>query len=328
MSITRAELEAAAAQAFDAQELAPEAEASWHTIAEMGWLMMCVPEELGGLGQGNEARAVIHQALGRTLVPGPMIAQMMVIDALAGGVRSNEADALLEAAMAGQVMTASLALGSGENVLTAVPDADLASHALQVNSELIALVPLSECEIVKQETWDGTRRLFDVKVPDEQGVTLAKGEVARDLAEAIRANMLLALAADALGGAEAALAVSVEHLGTRRQFDRPLAMFQALKHRCADLRVAISLADALLWQESASSELALARAGALKALACRVYKQTAEEAIQLHGGIGLTQEHPCHLFLKRAFLNCVLGGDADYWDECAGRERLAELVAL
>ncbi|MCB2064470.1 MAG: acyl-CoA dehydrogenase family protein, partial [Novosphingobium sp.] len=239
MSITRAELEAAAAQAFDAQELAPEAEASWHTIAEMGWLMMCVPEELGGLGQGNEARAVIHQALGRTLVPGPMIAQMMVIDALAGGVRSNEADALLEAAMAGQVMTASLALGSGENVLTAVPDADLASHALQVNSELIALVPLSECEIVKQETWDGTRRLFDVKVPDEQGVTLAKGEVARDLAEAIRANMLLALAADALGGAEAALAVSVEHLGTRRQFDRPLAMFQALKHRCADLRVAI-----------------------------------------------------------------------------------------
>ena len=173
-------------------------------------------------------------------------------------------------------------------MLTAVPDADLASHALQVNSELIALVPLSECEIVKQETWDGTRRLFDVKVPDEQGVTLAKGEVARDLAEAIRANMLLALAADALGGAEAALAVSVEHLGTRRQFDRPLAMFQALKHRCADLRVAISLADALLWQESASSELALARAGALKALACRVYKQTAEEAFQLHGGIGLT----------------------------------------
>lgn len=63
--------------------------------------------------------------------------------------------------------------------------------------------------------------------------------------------------------------------------------------------------------------------GALKALACTVYRLVAEEAIQLHGGIGLTMEHPCHLFLKRAMLNGALGGDADHWDEQTGRAALA-----
>lgn len=326
MILSRAELAAAAEQAFDPQALAPDDQASWQVIAEMGWLAMCVPEDRGGLGQGGEARAVIHHALGRALVPGPMIAQMMAIDALALGEASQESQALLEAAMGGEVMTASLAGVARGEWLEAVPDADKASHILVMASERIALVPRSECEIQPRETWDVTRRLFDVRA-GAPGLTLAEGQAASDLSEAVRAQMLLALAADGLGGAEAALAMTIDYLGTRRQFDRPLAMFQALKHRCADMRVVISLADALLWQEAASPALSLVRAGALKASACRVYKQVAEEAIQLHGGIGLTLEHPCHLFLKRAFLNCALGGDADHWEEQAGRALMERLSA-
>ena len=322
MSLSRDELIAAAEQAFDSQSLAPDATQSWQTISEMGWLAMCVPEDRGGLGQGSEARAVIHHALGRALVPGPAIAQMMVIDALTGGSRSDEADTILEMAMAGERMTASLALNIGD-VLSAVPDADMSSHVLHITDERVALVPMASCEAEQRETWDETRRLFDVRIGGEQRLVLAEGDEARTLSETIRGNMLLALAADSLGGAEAALAISIEYLGTRHQFERPLAMFQALKHRCADMRVAISLADALLWQEATSASLSLTRAGALKAQASRVYKEVAEEAIQLHGGIGLTLEHPCHLFLKRAFLNCALGGDADYWEERAGRECLA-----
>lgn len=324
MTITRAELTAAAQQAFDPQAPLPDADASWRTIAEMGWLAMCVPEERGGLGQCGEARAVIHHALGRALVPGPAIAQLMVIDALAGANRSPQVDDLLERAMGGEVMTASLAPEKATDWLEAAPDADRASHILVMDNERIALAPMSTCEIRARDTWDTTRRLFDVRSPASRGVILAEGMAARDLAGAVRANMLLALAADALGGAEAALAMTVDYLKVRRQFDRPLAMFQALKHRCADLRMAISLADALLWQNAAPGP-SLAQAGALKAQACRVYKEVAEEAIQLHGGIGLTQEHPCHLFLKRAFLNCALGGDADHWEEVAGRELLKTL---
>lgn len=326
MILSRAELAAAAEQAFDPQALAPDGEASWQVIAEMGWLAMCVPEDRGGLGQGSEARAVIHHALGRALVAGPAIAQMMAIDALALPAPSQDSAGLLESAMGGEIMTASLAGEMRGEWLEAVADADRASHVVVMASERIALVPMPDCEIRPREAWDETRRLFDVR-PRAPGLTLAEGQAARDIWQTVRTRMLLALGADALGGAEAALAMTIEYLGTRRQFDRPLAMFQALKHRCADMRVAISLADALLWQEAASPTLSQARAGALKAQACRVYKQVAEEAIQLHGGIGLTLEHPCHLFLKRAFLNCALGGDADHWEEQAGRALLERLSA-
>lgn len=326
MILSRAELAAAAEQAFDPQVLAPDGSASWQVIAEMGWLAMCVPEDRGGLGQGGEARAVIHHALGRALVPGPMIEQMMAIDALTLAAPSQESEALLEAAMGGEVMTASLAGEPRGEWLEAVADADRASHVLVIEGGRVSIAPIAQCEVRPREAWDETRRLFDVR-PRAPGLTLAEGQAARDISQSVRARMLLALAADALGGAEAALAMTIDYLGTRRQFDRPLAMFQALKHRCADMRVAISLADALLWQEAASPALSQARAGALKAQACRVYKQVAEEAIQLHGGIGLTLEHPCHLFLKRAFLNCALGGDADHWEEQAGRALLERLSA-
>ena len=136
-------------------------------------------------------------------------------------------------------------------------------------------------------------------------------------------QLLLALAADSLGGADAILAMTIDYLKTRRQYDRPLAMFQALKHRVADLRIALSGAEALFWNCLADEAASLARVGAVKAYCTNTYRQIAEEAIQLHGGIGLTQEHPCHLFLKRAFLNCAMGGSNDDWEAAAGRELLA-----
>jgi alkylation response protein AidB-like acyl-CoA dehydrogenase len=324
MRISRAELSDSVEKAFSGRELTNDPDFSWQAISEMGWLLMGVPEGRGGLGQGAEARGVIHHGLGRMLVLGPIIAQMMVIDALVGGRQDDQTDALLDAAASGHKMTASLAIGGHPELLEAVPDADLASHVLHIHDEQIRLVPLAECEVRERETWDTTRRLFDVRLGPHPGIVLAECETARALAETVRTNMLIALSADSLGGAEAALAITVDYLGTRRQFDRPLAMFQALKHRCADLRAAISLADALLWQQ-VSAGVSLVQAGALKSEACRVYKKVAEEAIQLHGGIGLTLEHPCHLFLKRAFLNAALGGDGDYWEEQAGHARINEL---
>ena len=97
--------------------------------------------------------------------------------------------------------------------------------------------------------------------------------------------------------------MTIDYLKTRRQFDRPLAMFQALKHRVADLKVEHRRGRGAALGARRVRRSTLAEMGALKALATRVYAEIAEEAIQLHGGIGLTQEHPCHLFLKRAFLN-------------------------
>ncbi len=101
-------------------------------------------------------------------------------------------------------------------------------------------------------------------------------------------------------------------------------MFQALKHRCADLKTQVVAAEALLWKRAIEDEASVTDLGALKALASDVYHMVTEEAIQLHGGIGLTDEHNCHLFMKRAMLNLQLGGSVDTWRERAGRQALAE----
>lgn len=326
MSTERAELRDAARKAFGAGGLAPDAETSWTTVAEMGALMMAVPEGLGGLGLGHEATGVVHTELGRTLAPGPAIAQMLVIEALCAADSLAERQDLLDRAMAGEIMTASLSRADTWGYLTAVPDADRASHVLVVQQGRVTLVPLEGAEITPRETWDKTRRLFDVR-PTGEGLVLAEGDAATALAQRLEAQMLFALAGDSLGGADAILELTIEYLGTRRQFDRPLALFQALKHRVADMKTWLSAAEALFWNRALDASAGVAELGALKAHAAGVYRAIAEDAIQLHGGIGLTMEHPCHLFLKRATLNSALGGDADHWEEQAGRRALQKAVA-
>ena len=69
-------------------------------------------------------------------------------------------------------------------------------------------------------------------------------------------------------------------------------------------------------------------AGAVKSYAAWVFRAVAEESIQLHGGIGLTEEHPCHLFFKRSFLNANLGGTIDQWESAAGEQAIRELSKL
>lgn len=323
MSLSRTELRDAARKAFEGGP-APEAGQSWATITEMGFLMMAVPEALGGLGLGTEATGVIHNELGRALVPGPTIAQMLVIEALVAAEGLAGRDALLTLAMAGEVMTASLAGPGGD--LTCVPDADRASHALVIGEARVTLASLAGAAITARDTWDKTRRLFDV-APTGGELVLADGAAAAALAERLQAQLLLALAADSLGGADAILGLTIDYLATRRQFDRPLALFQALKHRIADMKTWLAAAEALFWARAAAPAPSLAEIGALKAHATNVYRAITEDAVQLHGGIGLTMEHHCHLFLKRALLNGALGGDADHWEAAAGRKALAEAVA-
>ncbi len=103
-------------------------------------------------------------------------------------------------------------------------------------------------------------------------------------------------------------------------------MFQALKHRCADLKTQVVAAEALLWERAGDESASIADLGVTKALANDVYRMVVEEAIQLHGGIGLTEEHGCHLFMKRAMLNLQLSGGADHWREAAGRQALVEFA--
>lgn len=328
--------------------VAPDRRANWSLIAEMGWLGLAAPEALGGLGQGCEALATLYMELGRVLAPAPVLPALMAVEAVSKGKELRGRGAWIERLVGGERVTVSLKGGSvqiGETGkhgiavtgnLTAVPDADEASHLIiwADDGGICGLLPLNQpdfVEITPRATWDKSRRLFDVDILGaalKPELILARDDEAEDLVRDLQTHLLFGLAADSIGGAAAALEMTVDYLQTRRQFGRPLAMFQALKHRCADLKAQIAAAEALLWSVAGKggTQDPLLRAAGLKAHATSVFHAVAEEMIQLHGGIGLTAEHPCHLFLKRALLNEALAGGVDAWDAAVGADALARLA--
>lgn len=328
------ELRDAATRAFPRDGLAPPRDAAWQMIAEMGWLMIELPEDQGGLGLGREASAAIHFELGRVLSSAPLIPALLGLRAIAASTTLANREGWIERLCGGEYVPLHLlpaklertADGSLSGTVSGVFDADMASHVLVGTAGLYVLVPVDApgVTLVERAVWDKSRRLFDLELSGfAPGLIVAEGAEATALHDRISPVAQLALAAESLGGANAAFEMTVEYLKMRKQFDRPLAMFQALKHRCADMKIALETAEALLWSRAADPAATITDMGAMKALANQVYLDVVEEAIQLHGGIGLTHEHQCHLFMKRAMLNAQLCGGTEHWQEAAGRQALA-----
>lgn len=328
------ELTDAAQKAFPADALSPGRDESWRLVAEMGWLMVRLPEEDGGLGLDREASAAIHFEMGRVLATTPLIpaqlglqavlaseiaARVEWLERLAGGEYAplHLLPAKLEAAPNGTL----------SGVVGGVFDADMAVAVVAKLPGGYALVPTDApgVSIVERAIWDPSRRLFDIVLdgyaPDP-ALMLTDADGAAALHDALAPEAHLAVAADCLGAANAALELTIEYMKMRRQFDRPIAMFQALKHRAADMKARIAVAEALLWNRVRDDAATLVQCGAAKTLAAEAFAFVTEEAIQLHGGIGLTEEHPIHRFMKRAMLNLQLCGSPDLWNERTGRKVL------
>ncbi len=328
------ELRDAATKAFPRDGLMPPRDASWQMIAEMGWLMIELPEDQGGLGLGREASAAIHFELGRVLSSAPLIPALLGLQAIAASTALADREGWIERICGGEYVPLHLLpaklerAGDGalSGTVAGVFDADMASHVLVGMAGLYVLVPVDApgVALVERPVWDKSRRLLDLHLSGfAPSLILAEGDAASALHDRISPAAQLALAAEALGGANAAFDMTVEYLKMRKQFDRPLAMFQALKHRCADMKIALETAEALLWSRAVNPAATVTDLGAMKALANQVYLDVVEEAVQLHGGIGLTHEHQCHLFMKRALLNAQLCGGTEHWQEKAGRQALA-----
>jgi len=163
-------------------------------------------------------------------------------------------------------------------------------------------------------------------------LTAAAGEVVADGADLrhglrdARRHALLAVAADSVGVGSRALAMAVEWAGERHQFGRPIGSFQAISHRCADILVALEGARS---QVLAAAEADVDQSEYLVDLAAAAAFDAAvaatEGAVQIHGGVGFTWEHPVHLLLRRAAANAVLVGRADALRDRAAGEVMAAL---
>jgi alkylation response protein AidB-like acyl-CoA dehydrogenase len=313
----------------------------WTAIRDSGWAAICVPEEFGGLDQPLAAACWLHTEMGRALSPAPLLPSLLAAEALKacppsalreewlGRIAAGErvAVSLLDPAVAGLQRSSSSQLSG---TVPAVQGASGASHALVAAGSLLALVPLGGegVSVGPRRLWDSSRDLAELVLTEASVDLLAEGPAAEAAIAALSAHLHFAIAADSTGAAEALLEQTVDYLKERRQFDRPLAMFQALKHRCADLKAAIAGAEALLADhlrvvEQGGDAVLLARAA--KALCSTTFRAVAEESVQFHGGMGMTEEHPCHLFLKRALLNEHLASPDDACNLAVGEQLVRSL---
>ncbi|MFC9342291.1 acyl-CoA dehydrogenase family protein [Streptomyces sp. NPDC057020] len=287
----------------------------WKSLAgDIGVAGLLVPEKLGGQGASHREAAVVLEELGRAVTPLPYLTSAVVAtETLLAVAGESDAAAGLLAELAGGRTVAALAvplptapdagLPSGGTV-TAVADAVAADVFLVPRADGLHAVPADEATVVPQTPLDLTRPLATVTTAAGSGARLAGPEAAR---AAVRRGLLAGaglLASEQLGLAEWCLEETVRYTRERHQFNRPLGSFQALKHRMAQLwldlvgaRAAARAAADALATGSADAPLLVAVA---QAYCSRTAVRAAEECVQLHGGIGMTWEHPAHLALKRA----------------------------
>ncbi len=290
------------------------------TMTELGWYLLTVPEDLGGLGQSFNALAPIYEELGRALAPVWLSGTMAALDVLLADGSSIAMATVRGIIEDGQrVATIIMPPGPapGSVLLPEVPGADVADHYLLVPEDGSGALLISATDpgvsVRRVDNWDRGRSYADVRVEHAAGSRLTLDpKRALDLA---RAHLELALAWDCIGGADQCLAETIQYMQGREQFGRPIASFQALKHRAADHKVALELARSLVRH---ASEIFAARgpnwgvlATQARLLATEAFRAVAEDAVQLHGGVGFTWEYDCHLFLKRALVNEIIGGTPD-----------------
>jgi alkylation response protein AidB-like acyl-CoA dehydrogenase len=343
----------------------PYDSALWRTLAaEVGCAGLLIPESHGGAGASYREAAVVAEEAGRAVAPVPYLGSAVVATtaALAAGdaeLLAGLAGATVTAALAvpfaskpgssqsagqpGAGPALTVRIGQPQpgdpagqarlsGVISGVADALPASvllvpadgvpaglYAVDAGAPGLAITPVVSL--------DQTRALADVTLDGVPARPLASGPDAdRAVASALAAGAAM-LAAEQLGVAGRCLEMTVTYLKERYQFARPIGSFQALKHRAADLWVAISqaraasrYAAACLADGDADAPVAVALA---KAACGDAAVLAAQECVQLHGGIGFTWEHPAHLYLKRATSSSIAFGTPDWH-----RASLASLASL
>ncbi len=311
----------------------------WTQIVDLGWPGLAIAEEYGGLGLGFDALGILYEELGRSLAPVPILPTMLVAEALVRGGTAAQKDNWLPRLASG-AKAASLSPPGTRPAISARSEGDMlvldgvaeglvdgaAASVLLVALELDGAIfrVIVEGEAVEdQRCYDLTRSLGRVVF---SGRSVPRTNLLmRDVEAALIDHASIALACEAVGGAERILEITLDYLKMREQFGRLIGSFQALKHRVANHKTDIVSVSALTREAVAmrSQDSDVTReAGAAKAYACDVYAKVARDAIQLHGGIGVTWEHACHLYVKRAKLNEVLyGSTTDHLDRLI--ERLA-----
>ena len=325
--------------------------AGWRQLCGLGLVGLAVPERFGGGNGSFVDQGVVLEELGRALYCGPYLNTAVFATQTLLAVGDGEvAEELLRGICdSGLVVTVALTEPVGQwdeagvrlsaantssgwrltGVKTFVPDGATADVTLVVartgkGTSLFAVPAQAErLRRLPLPTMDQTRKQARLEFDATPGRLIGSEGDAWSAIERGLQMSAVALAAEQVGGAQFVLEMTVDHARSRTQFGRPIGSFQAIQHKCATLLLDVEAARSAAYYGLAagadqSAELP-AVASVAKAFCSETYRRTTNEAIQVLGGMGLTWEHPIHLYFKRARSSEVFLGTPAYHRELLAR---------
>ncbi|TDB95184.1 acyl-CoA dehydrogenase [Actinomadura sp. 7K534] len=332
-------------------------EALWRKAADLGWFGLEVPEEAGGAGGTYLETSIVLREIGRYATPGPYLPHSLALAAMAAAPDSAPAGRWLDSLLSGEAIGAVIlpivaadgrtrypvrAVESRPDTelrlagsVTDVPDLGVADVVVVAadgpDGPGVFAIPAEEASFrpVWTPTHDRTRRLYRLDL-DRCAVAeewrLATGRDAARLVDSLMWRAATGLALDGVGGAGHVVETAVEHAKEREQFGRPIGAFQAVKHMCADAfleaETARVAADAAVMEIAGAGPRRAYWSSVARFRAADAYARAAGDALQVHGGIGMTWEFDLHIWLKRAKLNRAIFGSCD-----AHRARVARIAS-
>ena len=305
----------------------------WSEMVELGWSALLMSEDSGGFGMGMAEQILVCEALGRTLAPSPLLSVVLSASVL------TDADALAEVAGGAVIALADHEprWRRGAKQTTAEPvDGKPADGGFRLTGVKSAVLDAAAASafLVSATGPDGAALLVRIEAKSPGVVVSAESRLdGRDSGrltlsgavgvavssaglEAARDRATVALCAEMLGAMSAIFGQTLDYLKTRQQFGRPIGSFQALQHRAARLYIDIELCRAAVHAAATTADTdpdQLSLMATMAKVRCsEVFEHVCLEAIQLHGGIGMTEEHDAGLYLKRARVAAATFGTADW----------------
>ncbi len=331
----------------------------WKRGAELGWTSMLVPEALGGgsLGGGLIDLIIIAKEFGRLTTPGPLLPTNVVAAAVARSGTDAQREALLAGIIEGDLVAAWALFEPGgiwraEDIqLLAEPRGDdfvlrglkapveagaqadqllVSARSAEGPTQFLVAADTPGLQRTPMQGLDLVRRFaelrFDDVVVPRSAMLGGLGAAASDLERQLQIALVLQ-SAETVGAVDRLFETTLEYMFDRFSFGRPLASYQALKHRFADMKMWLeashATADAAACAVEAHDDGADVLASAANSFIGDHSVQILQECIQMHGGMGVTFEHDAHLYLRRATQNRALFGTPS-----EHRERIASRIGL
>jgi alkylation response protein AidB-like acyl-CoA dehydrogenase len=278
----------------------------WRELTAAGWPGAAVGERYGGQGLGTVELTLVSEGLGRALAPSSFFGNAAAALLVEAAGSEEQRRQWLPGFTSG---TSRGAVGTVQPDGSALAyDVDGAAAIVLVDDGRAAIASVADCRVEAIDGVDLTRRLSRVAASESD-------ELGGDVATAVD-RVEVALSAELVGVASRAMDLSVDYARTREQFGRPIGAYQAVSHRCADMLIDVESARSAVlcaaWTaDNDPTGLPFAASVAKVAAAQGAWRVTTS-ALQVHGGIGFTWEHDCHLLLRRAAASGRLLGSVDF----------------